>query len=283
MRIRLLIFFSFLVISNVKAQQDSTKATLTLAAMYNSNINYYGQVTPEKYPYVLFNATLRFPSGLYFSGGGYKLLNYGSTISETDLGIGYDYDFNEKFTAGLAYTHSFFPANSPLLQASNNNNINASAAYQWPWFKTDLSLDLAFGKQTDGFISFGNSKEIELGTVFNEKNLISITPAVEITAGTTHFYQTYIIEKNKRQNSNGNGKGKSDTAPGIVNGSTTEVVENTVNQFKLLSYNFKLPLNWSNGNFLAEASYQFSILGNRKEENVKHQQSFFGLAVYYQF
>jgi hypothetical protein len=281
MNIRLLIFCSFLVTAKVQAQQDSTKATLTLAAMYNSNINYYGQVTAEKYPYALFNATLRFSSGLYFTGGGYKLLNYGSGISETDLGIGYDHDFNEKLSTGLAYSHSFFPAGSPLLQASNSNNINASAAYTWPWFKTDLSLDFAFGKQRDIFLSFGNSKEIELGTIFNEKNLISISPAIEITAGTTHFYESYIIEKSKRQSSNGNGK--SGSAPGITKGNTTETVENSVNQFKLLAYNFKLPLNFSRGNFLAEASYQFSILGNRKEEDVKHQQSFFGLAVYYQF
>jgi len=281
MKIRLLIFISFLVIAKARAQQDSSKATLTVAAMYNSNISYYGQVTAEKYPYVLFNATLRFPNGLYFSGGGYKLLNYGSALSETDLGMGYEYDFNEKFTAGLAYTHSFFPANSPLLQASNNNNINASAAYHWPWFKTDISLDFAFGKQRDVFFSVGNSKEIELGTIFNENNLLSITPAIEITAGTTRFYETYVIEKSKRQNSNGNGK--SGSAPGIVNGSTTETIENSTNQFKLLAYNFKLPLNWSTGNFLAEASYQFSLLGNRNQEDVKHQQSFFGLAVYYQF
>lgn len=281
MNIRPVIFFLFLVIAKAHAQQDSTKATLTIAAMYNSNINYYGQVTAERYPYVLFNATLRFHSGLYFSGGGYKLLNYGPAISETDLGIGYDYDVSERTALGLSYTHSFFPTNSPLLKASNNNNLNASAAHQWPWFKTGLSFDLAFGRQTDVFLSFENTKEIEIGTLFNDKNLISISPAIELTAGTTRFYETYIIEKTKRQN--GNGKGKSDSAPGNANGSTTEVVENYVDQFKLLSYNFKLPLNWSNGNFLAEASYQFSILGNSKEENVKHQQSFFGFAMYYQF
>lgn len=280
MKIRLIIFISFIV-AKVHAQQDSTKATLTVAAMYNSNINYYGQVASEKYPYVLFNATLRFSNGLYFSGGGYKLLNYGSAISETDIGIGYEYDFNEKFTTGIAYTHSFFPTNSPLLQASNSNNINTSAAYQWPWFKTDMSIDFAFGRQRDLFLSLGNSKEIELGTIFNDNNLISITPAIEITAGTTRFYETYIVEKSKRQNSNGNGK--SGSAPGIVNGNTTETIESSTNQFKLLAYNFKLPVNYSTGNFLAEASYQFSILGNSKQEEVKHQQSFFGLAVYYQF
>ncbi|KQR67458.1 hypothetical protein [Pedobacter sp. Leaf176] len=281
MRFRISILALFLFTSVVFAQQDTSKATLTLAAIYNSNISYYGQVTAEKYPYILFNATYRLPNGLYFSGGGYKLLNFGSAISETDLGIGYDHEFNENFSAGVAYTHSFFPSNSPLLQASNNNNINASAARQWPWFKTDFSIDFAFGKQKDLFIGLTNSKEIGLGAIFSENNLISIVPAIEITAGTTHFYETYIIEKSKRQNANGNGK--SGSAPGISNKGNTQTIENSSSRFKLLSYNFKLPLNWSYGNFLAEASYQFSVLGNKKEENVAHQQSFFGLAAYYQF
>lgn len=281
MSFRVFILFLFLVVPKIYAQQDSTKTSLTVAAIYNSNINYYGQVTPEKYPYLLLNATLRLSNGIYFSGGGYKILNMDNAISETDLGIGYEHDFNEKITAGLAYTYSFFPSNSPLLQASNNNNINASATYNWPWLKTDLNLDYAFGKQNDFFLTFANSKEIDLGTVFNEKNVISITPSIEISAGTTHFYETYIIEKSKRQNSNGNGK--SGSAPGISNGNTTETIINSANKFKLLAYSFRLPFNWSYKKILAETSYQFSLLGNRKEDNVKHQQSYFGLAVYYQF
>ena len=280
MRFCLIILVLLLFDQGSFAQQDTSKATFTVAAIYNSNISYYGQVTTEKYPYVLINATYRLPSGLYLSGGGYKLINYGSGISETDLGVGYDHEFNSKLSAGIAYTHSFFPANSPLLQASNNNNINASTTYQWPWLRTELNIDFAFGKQKDLFMSMATLKEIELGTLFNDNHLISINPAIEITAGTTRFYQTYIIEKSKRQHPNGNGK--SGSAPGIANGGKTEIVENSTSKFELLSYNFKLPLNWSTGNFLAEASYQFSLLGIRKEENVKRQQSFFGLAIYYQ-
>jgi len=265
----------------VSAQQDSSRTTLTLAALYNSNISYYGQVTTEKYPYILVNASLRFPIGFYITAGGYKLLNYGSGISETDLGLGYDYKFNEKLTAGLAYTYSFFPVNSPLLKASNANNINGSVTYNWPWFKTAFNADYAFGKEQDLFLSLGNSKEIELGHLFNENDLLSIEPSLEIVAGTTHFYETYTIEKNKRDKANGNGK--SESVPGNVNQNTSVTTEIPNSRFKFLSYNFKLPLAYSRANYLAEISYQFSLLGNHNEAGVKHQQSFFGLAFYYQF
>lgn len=262
------------------AQQDSSRATITFAAIYNSNINYYGQVTSEKYPYILANATFTLPIGLYFSAGAYRLLTYGSGISETDLGIGYEHDLSESLNVGLAYTHSFFPASSPLLQASNANNINSSITKNWPVFKSALNLDYAFGKQNDFFVSLANSKEIELGNLFNDKNTISIEPALEITAGTTNFYETYLIEKRKRSNSAGNGK--SGSAPGIVNSQTGTVVETLRNSFHIFAYSLKLPLVLSRGNYLAELSYQFSVLSYRAEADSKAHQSFFGLSIYYQ-
>lgn len=280
MKLLLISTFICLFSIQVQAQQDSSKrTTLTLAALYNSNVSYYGQVTDEKLPYVLANATLRFPIGIHLSAGAYKLLNYGSGISETDLGLGYDYDFSDKWTAGVSYSRSFFPENSPLLQASNENNVNLSTSYLWPWFKTDFSADYAFGKQSDVFLSLSNSKEISIGSLFNEKNTLYIEPAIELIAGTKHFYETYTLEKSKRDQAKG--KGKPVVPPGKpVAPETTTVASNT---FNLLSYNFKLPLSLSRANYIAEVSYQLSVPGPGAAPELKHQQSFFGLAFYYQF
>jgi hypothetical protein len=265
---------------NARAQQDSVeKTTLTFTTLYNSNISYYGQTTNEKLPYVLGNTTVRFPIGLYLSAGAYKLLNYGSGISETDIGIGYDHNFNEKINTTLAYTRSFFPANSPLLQASNENNINLSINYAWKWFQSSLSTDYAFGKENDIFISLTHSKVIDIGSFFNEKNLLSIEPAFELIAGTRHFYKTYTIEKSNRDN--GHGKGKGPASPGNSNSTSTTTVASE--SFNLLSYNFKLPLSLSRASYIAEISYQMSILGSKAEADLKPQQSFIGIAFYYQF
>lgn len=278
MPFRFVLALLLLLTLKVQAQEDSLKkTTFTLAALYSSNISYYGQSTNEKLPYILINATVRFPIGIYFSTGSYKLFNYGSGLSETDLGIGYDYDFNDRLNMGVSYTRSFFPASSPLLQAANENNVNFTANYNWNWLKTTLSTDFAFGTKSDVFISFNNSKEISLGTLFNEKNLISIEPAVEFIAGTQQFYETYVIEKGKRDQANGKGKG---LVPPRNSGQT---VTTTNNSFNLLSYNFKLPLSLSRSSYIAEISYQFSVLGPKAQAELKHQQSFFGLAFYYQF
>ncbi|MNL09352.1 hypothetical protein D3C87_1301110 [compost metagenome] len=211
--------------------------------------------------------------------GSYKLLNYGSGISETDIGAGFDYDFNDRFTAGMAYTRSFFPANSPLLQAANENNVNLSVTYAWPWLKSVLSADYAFGKENDVFISLSHSKEIGIGSLFNEKNALSIEPAIELIAGTRHFYETYTIEKGNRDKANGKGKGP--VSPGNSGSTVTTTIAS--DSFNLLSYNFKLPLTLSRANYLAEVSYQLSVLGPKAEAELKPRQSFFGLAFYYQF
>jgi hypothetical protein len=262
----------------LRAQQDSVqKTTTTLALLYNSNISYYGQATTEKYPYILANATVRFPMGIYLSAGGYQLLNYGPALSEADLGIGYSRDFGEKWTTGLAYTRSFFPSNSPLLAAANANNINLNASYAGSLLKNAIDIDYAFGKEQDVFITLTNSKEFDLGTIFNEKNFIAIEPAIEIVAGTRHFYDTYAIEEEKRNN--GKGKGASNAAPTTI----TTINYIPKNSFNLLSYNFKLPFTFSRASYMIEANYQFSILGKKADDNLRSQYSIFGFACYYQF
>lgn len=279
MKFNLLTTLLFLYSLKSLAQGNTdTKATVTIATMYSSNVSYYGQSTTEKLPYVLLNATWRAPSGIHFSAGSYKLVNYGAGVSEADLGAGFDFNFNEDFSMGVAYSRSFFPSDSPLLQASNENNVNLSANYSFPIWKSDFSADYAFGRQSDLFLSLNNSREIDLGSFLSSKNAFYIEPAIELVAGTRRFYHAYTIAKEKRNK----GKGKGAASQGNSgNASGTTSVES--NSFNLLSSNFRLPLTLSRANYLIEVSYQFSILVSKAETELKQQQSLFGISFYYQF
>lgn len=280
MKLAISIVLTCLFYLHLQARQTNDSldnTTYTVAALYNSNISYYGQVTEEKLPYILLNATIRLPFGLYFSASSYKFLNYGSGISGTDLSIGYDYHFNEKIASGLAYTRSFYPTNSPLLQASLTNNINASISYQWPWCKSNLEMDYAFGDDQDIFLTLSNSKDISLGSLFDDQDLLSIEPSVELIAGTRNYYETYIRAKNQHGQDMGNGKPPEN--PGNSGGTVAYIPSKS---FTMLTYNAKLPLNYSRGNYLIELSYQLSLLAP-SDEGLNRTQSFFGLAFYYQF
>ena len=275
------IVLNFLAFSAI-AQTDSVtvdsagKTSFIVAAVYNTNASYYGQTSAEKLPYVLTNASLKFSGGLWLSAGAYKLLNMGSGISAADVSAGIDFDFNKSksFTGTVSYSRSFYPKNSPLVQAANENSVGASLSYDHKLFSSSLSSDYAFGGEDDLFISFNNSKSIPLFS-FSDKDYVSIEPGIEVVAGTQCFYEYYRKQKKIRDELLD--RLKDPLKPGNGN----QITEVSSSKFDLLSYNFRLPLAYNRSNYLVEGSYQFSLLHDKATDN--RSRSFFNLSIYYQF
>ncbi|MBC7615712.1 MAG: hypothetical protein H7202_06565 [Pedobacter sp.] len=249
------------------------KTTLTLAAIYNTNADYYGQTADKKLPYVLANATLSFPFKLSFSISSYKLLDSTKGVTATILGLGYDFSLAKNLNAGLNYSHTFNATNSPLLQAANTDNASANINYKY-WLTTGLTLDFAFGDEQDNFLTFSSSKEIDLGS-FTDKDVISLEPRIEIVGGTQHFYQSYTTTQRER----GRILGGIFQKPKVTTATTTVATT----KFNLLSYNFSLPLSYNRSNYMIEATYKLSILGKKVETVSRTPNSFFNLGFYYQF
>lgn len=259
---------------------DSTQtpgSTLTLAAIYGNNANYYGQTAEQRLPYILTNASLRFKGGLYFSAGSYKLLNMsGSAISEFDISAGYEFKFSEKFSGTAGYTRSFFAKNSPLLQAANENNLSASLAYDFNVFKTGLNSYYAFGSQNDFFLSFVASKTLNLGSL-GKKDFITLDPGFELVGGTLHYLEEYIVRRDRQ--------GIGMLPPGPLNPYRDQYYTMTrdASSFDLLSYNANLALGYNRSNYLIETSWQLTALGKNVSETGTKARSFFNLSFYYQF
>jgi hypothetical protein len=272
------------------AQADSTvvaedtvkpKATLTLGASYSNNANYYGQKAEENIPYAAISATYRLPVGLYITGMAYNLLNdTGSLVSASSAGAGFGFNISKKLSADISYSHTFYPSNSPFLQAANADNASASLTYD-NFLSTTANVDYAFGKTQDVFVTLGTGKFINLGSLFSKKDFISITPSIDVTAGTQHFYETYVTEKRIRDSVLGlplppifgNTPGNTETT------TTTKTATN----FDILSYNFKFPLAYNRGNYLLEVAYQLSALSKKVESGGGKTNSFFTASFYYQF
>ncbi|WP_301924186.1 hypothetical protein [Ferruginibacter sp.] len=269
------------------AQTDTTKAapadstasrsTLTVAAVYANNASYYGQKSAESTPYAALSATVRFNSGFYFSGLAYKLLNeQTSSVSASSLGAGVNFKLAKNLSADLNYSHSFYPAYSPLLQAANADNASAAFIYE-NWLNVNLSGDYAFGKTNDEFFTGGISKSISLFSI-GKKDIVTINPSADIVAGTQHFYQTYLTEQKLR-----------DSVLGIILSPVTGTPSQgttktaTTTAFNLLSYNFKLPLAYNRSHYVLEAAYQLSVLSNHAQTDPGKTNSFVTLSFYYQF
>lgn len=247
------------------------KTTFTIGAIYSNNANYYGQVADEKMPYVALSGTLQFPFGVYLTGLAYKLLNDSSMVSASALGAGYQFNITKKLTGDVSYIHTFYPANSPFLQAANPGIASATLNYDHV-FTTGVTFDYAFGKESsDYFLTLSSFKAFDFYTN-NNKAIVSVTPQVDIIAGTQQFYETYKINRNNK------GGGKPDTPPGPPQTVTTEY-----KNFGMLSYNFKLPVSYSRASYMLEAAYQLSVLANNVASGAGSAHSFITISAYYQF
>jgi hypothetical protein len=283
MKYILIAFFSCILTVQALAAADSTetkKPTLTLAAIYGSNANYYGQTAAERLPYVLTNASLRFPAGFFISGSAYRLLNLGgSGVSAVDASAGFNWDVTRNFTAGIAYARSFYPENSPLLQAGNENTASASLGYDWQIFESELGADYSFGSQSDVFVSLSNSKLIDLGSFGSDRGYFTLEPSVEIVGGTQQYLEEYTVRKSKQEKFQE--WLKNPLAP--PGQDQTETVTTSRTSFDLLTYNVNIPIGYNRGNYLLEAGYQMSVLGKKVTSESRRPHSFFNLSFYYQF
>lgn len=283
-----IILFTLMAISSVYCfgQTDSAskaadsiplKSTLTLGAVYANNASYYGQKAQERIPYVAVAANYLLKSGIYFTAQSFKLLNENTTtVSAVNLGAGVAFNLSKKLSADISYSHSFYPENSPLLQAANLDNASIALSYDG-WVKPALTGDYAFGKASDAFVTAAISKEINLFSL-SDKDIIRITPSADVVGGTQHFYQTYITKKNLRDSILGILTGPPFGNPPTDNSHTKETTA-----FNLLSYNFKFPLSYNRAHYLVEAAYQLSTLSNQVQAGAGDVNSFFTFSFYYQF
>ena len=272
------ILYSSLSFGQTDSTTASKKATFTVGSIYTNNASYYGQKAKEQTPYVALVASYRSKSGLYLNGLTYKLLNEKiSNVSAASLSAGVTLNANKKLSTDLSFSHSFYPAYSPLLQAGNTENASVNFTYK-SWLNIGLTGDYAFGKTNDEFVTGALSKMINLFSL-GKKDIVTINPSADIVAGTQHFYTTYVTEQKAR-----------DSVLGIITdplfgnpsqgGSSTTVAKTS---FDILSYNFKFPLAYNRSHYVLEAAYQVSILSKKVQSGPGATNSFGTISFYYQF
>lgn len=268
--------FCFAQTDSATVETTSKKNTLTLAAVYANNASYYGQQSIEQTPYAAVAASYRLKSGFYLTGQTYKLLNEKTSgVSAASLGAGVNFMMGKKLSADLSYSHSFYPAGSPLLQAANIDNASVSLSHNG-WLTTSVTGDYAFGKTDDAFVTAGLSKTISLFSI-GDGDLVSIAPSADVVGGTQRFFKTYITEKQVRDSILG--------LPVPIGGtqSYSDTSSSSVAAFNALSYNFKLPLSYSRAHYTLEAAYQVSVLSKQSKADPGKLNSFFTMSFYYQF
>lgn len=270
---------------SVRAQDSSAvktpPLTLTLALTRSSDASYYGQKAEVAAPYVAGVAQLDLRSGFYFTGMAYRLLNDSASVASAgSLGVGYTFKLGAKWKADLHYSHAFYPENSPLLQAASPDNASAAVEYAW-WATSGLGVDYNFGKEEDVFVTFSTEKLVKLGSFAAGKDLLAVTPALEIAGGTQHFYETYVTEKRYRDSVLGIPLPAVPLIPGGESGQDVSTVSSS--RFDLLSYTLRVPLSYTRSHYMIELAYQVSVLDKRAQVGGGNTNHFVGCSFYYQF
>lgn len=264
-------------------QQDTVpveKSTLTLGLSYANNANYYGQKSAERMAYVATVGSYKHRSGFYLSGMAFRLLNDSNHfVSAYSAGAGYSFKLSKRLTADLSYNYTFYPKLSPFLQAANPHTASVNLSHS-SWLTTSLNVDYAFGKTDDIFTTLGISKQIDLFHV-SSKDIVTLTPLIDVTAGTQRFYSYYVTEKSIRDSLLGILVPPILGTPGGGTGTTTTSQSHT--SFDLLSYNLKLPLAYNRASYMAEVACQLSLLGQKAQSDPGKLNSFFSASFYYQF
>ncbi|MES2875806.1 MAG: hypothetical protein V4708_18930 [Bacteroidota bacterium] len=255
--------------------KTTDKPTLTLATLYSSNANYYGQTTVERLPFLLAYGGLAFKSGFSISATGYKILNADGAGTGADLTAGFDFNLSKNLSAGIGYTRSFFPDSSFFLQSQNLNMFSGKLGYDFNWLTAGLNADYNPGQDGALYLSFDVKKSIEL-VAFNQSDYISIEPRFEVIGSTQQIITTEEVPSSNQNNGLGIIK-----LPGRRFDQKPEyrTVEST--SFGILSYNFKLPVAYSTKRFMVEAGYQASLISRDTEASFKNPRSFFSLGLYY--
>jgi hypothetical protein len=280
--------------------------TVSLEAANNSS--FYGRISARAYPYVAPTLTYVHATGLWASTTAYQLFNTDDYIDETDVSVGYSFQVLKKLDATVSYSHFFFSRNSPLVKAATSNALNAYGALDWKYVYSALTTSYIFGRSNDVFTVLENSRYLPLNPLWKGKKAIGLDPKISITAGTQEFSEVYTTTETHQNDSgkgNGNGSGTIGSPVGGVldpllpgngkgngngnnngNGGTTTTTTThttTKNEFKILNYDFKVPVVITLGSFEVEPAWRYSIPVNKLEGDDSRARSFYSLLLTYSF
>lgn len=224
------------------AQSDSAdkKTQFRLGLYYNSHLNYYGRTDSLRSSGVFPLAELVFGSGIYinaapvFVNNAVSRFEYAGTVATA----GYRFNKKNKFAGNIYVVKPIYKDNSELVQSA----LKAQLSSQFTWLNKVINLTGGADLKLSDNLDYGATAGIDHIFRFEPGGgvVLVIDPSAYINAGTQRFSKTYYKKSSFL------------FFPGVEQ----EVTE-SVNQFKVLSYEFSMPVIIAKGKFqfLANPAY----------------------------
>ncbi|MDO6431089.1 hypothetical protein Q4E93_10850 [Flavitalea sp. BT771] len=192
--LRYLLFFTILI-DTARAQDSLTHFNVGVTG--NSALNYYGRVDSLHSSAIIPFIGVSFKNGLYLNTNFVFIHNklqseYAATLVEG----GYNFRNKKNSWAGnLSATRYFYQDNTDLIQSAVKQSITVSLTHLNKILNITLGGDVKFSNQADPGVQAGLDHIVRWTKVFH-KGVVVLDPSAYVYAGTQHFTQTYLQQKN---------------------------------------------------------------------------------------
>jgi len=231
-------FFCFL--PNVNAQHsnksdDSDASYFEAGLSYLSNSTYLGRHDSLKIPYLTPSFSYYNKSGFYATGSlSYLKSNGISRVDNFEINAGYMFTVN-KVSGDFSIEKDFYNSQSKNVKAETKGSVDGTLSYDFGFVKPSLQGAIVFNDKDDYSAGFG----LEHSFFFADDNF-EITPTFLINASTQNYYNAYYIKRKFKL------KRKNQSVPVT----TTKAYLPNSSEFKIMDYEFSLPIDYSLGKFI---------------------------------
>ncbi len=241
-------------------KQDK-KASFKIGVNYLSNNVFMGRADTVKTPTILPEMKYIFKNGIYLAATADYIPNrVANKLDGGSAAFGYDFDITDAFSGGLSFTKLFYNTNSTQIGSSINSTINANLSYNIADVITPMiSADYNFLKQDFGhdiFLNAGLSHDFAIDGILGDKDLLIISPSVNVNAGTQNFYDAYFVLKKYKLTKK---------ASQLLQAAESLIAtkEGKLSKFKLLDYELSAPVEYKAGVLILSFTPTYAVAENK--------------------
>jgi hypothetical protein len=228
-------------------ESETKKSYLKIGANYLSNAVYSGRKDSEVVSYVRPSLGYFHKSGFFVNGEISLLANSvdAGRLDEVALETGYNFSFKDKLDGGFYGAKYFYSNGSYAVASELQGNLGGYLTYNPGFVRIGGGADILFSTGADITVNANFSHPFEIGVL---DNTCTISPTVQVNAGTQTFYRSYYKNRKFSFTSIGVGNNHSTGKGHHINttsgGSTKVITFPSQNQFDVLDYELLVPVQY---------------------------------------
>lgn len=227
-----------------------------LTLNYLSNSVFMGRADSVRTAVITPQLKYAFSNGIYLSGSLYVVPNRKKNkVDGGDLTLGYDFDLTDNLSGGVSFSKFFYSSNSTQVSSSQSSTISGYLTYANDFITPTIMADYNFNKQGvagDLFLNIALSHDFDIDGVFGKDDGLTLSPTIEANTGTQNFYNGYVVYRKRKNVQN------SAAAATLL-----QTYQSELSQYKLLDYEFSMPVEYSTGNLTFSITPTYAVAQNQ--------------------